>query len=117
MLYAIVVSIEKMDKISASHILIMHNESKDSRSELSKTEASELINNIYDELVNEKKSFKDLATKHSDCSSSAYGGSLGEFGKGVMVKVFEDKAFNLKVDEISEPIETEFGFHVIKRDA
>ena len=106
-----------MDKISASHILIMHKESKDSRSELTKTEAHKLIKNLYDKLINDNKNFKDLATKHSDCSSSSYGGSLGEFGKGVMVKPFEDTAFKLEVNEVSEPIETEFGFHVIKRDA
>ena len=106
-----------MDKIAASHILIMHNESRDSRSELSKSEAKELISDIHKKLVKDKKLFKDLASKHSDCSSSTYGGSLGEFGKGVMVKNFEDKAFSLDVDEVSEPIETEFGFHVIKRDS
>ena len=106
-----------MDKIAASHILIMHNESRDSRSELSKSEAKELITDIHKKLVKDNKLFKDLASKHSDCSSSTYGGSLGEFGKGVMVKTFEDKAFSLDVDEVSEPIETEFGFHVIKRDS
>ena len=106
-----------MDKIAASHILIMHNESRDSRSELSKSEAKELISDIHKKLVKDNKLFKDLASKHSDCSSSTYGGSLGEFGRGVMVKTFEDKAFSLDVDEVSEPIETEFGFHVIKRDS
>ena len=105
-----------MDKISASHILIMHNESKDSRSSLSKSEAKQLIDDIYKKVVEKKSSFKDLASKHSDCSSSAYGGSLGEFGKGMMVKPFEDSAFKLKIDEICEPIETEFGYHIIKRD-
>jgi parvulin-like peptidyl-prolyl isomerase len=106
-----------MDKIAASHILIMHNESRDSRSELSKSKAKDLITDIHKKLVKDKKLFKDLASKHSDCSSSTYGGSLGEFGKGVMVKTFEDKAFSLDVDEISEPVETEFGFHLIKRDS
>ena len=105
-----------MDKISASHILIMHKESKDSRSSLSKNEAKKLIEDIYKKVIDKKSSFKDLANKHSDCSSSAYGGSLGEFGKGMMVKPFEDSAFKLKVDEICEPIETEFGYHIIKRD-
>ena len=105
-----------MDKISASHILIMHKDSKDSRSSLSKDEAMKLINEIHHELCNNKSSFKDLASKHSECSSSAYGGSLGEFGKGMMVKPFEESAFSLKVGEICEPIETEFGFHIIKRD-
>ena len=105
-----------MDKISASHILIMHNESKDSRSSISKEKAKVLIEQIYDKLNEENASFRDLASKHSDCSSASSGGSLGEFGKGMMVKSFEDKAFSLEVNEISKPIETEFGFHVIKRD-
>ena len=106
-----------MDKISASHILIMHKDSKDSRSSLSKVDAMKLINEIHNKLTNENSSFKDLASKHSECSSSAYGGSLGEFGKGVMVKQFEDAAFSLKVNELSNPIETEFGYHLIKRDS
>ncbi len=106
-----------MDKISASHILIMHNESKDSRSSLTKSEAKKIIDQIHKRLTEEKTIFKDEASQHSDCSSSTYGGSLGEFGKGMMVKAFEDKAFSLAVDEISEPVETEFGYHVIKRDA
>ena len=105
-----------MDKISASHILIMHKGSKDSRSSLSKDEALKLINEIHDKLISKKSSFKDLASKHSECSSSAYGGSLGEFGKGMMVKPFEESAFALEVGEICEPIETEFGFHIIQRD-
>ena len=105
-----------MDKISASHILIMHKGSKDSRSSLSKNEALKLINEIHDKLTNKESSFKDLASKHSECSSSSYGGSLGEFGRGMMVKPFEESAFALKVGEVCEPIETEFGFHIIKRD-
>ena len=105
-----------MDKISASHILIMHKGSKDSRSSLSKDEALKLINEIHDKLTNKESSFKDLASKHSECSSSSYGGSLGEFGRGMMVKPFEESAFALKVGEVCEPIETEFGFHIIKRD-
>ena len=105
-----------MDKISASHILIMHKESKDSRSKLNKDEALKLISEIHEVILKKKSSFKDLASKHSDCSSSTYGGSLGEFGKGVMVKEFEENAFKLEVGDVSDPIETEFGFHIIKRD-
>ena len=105
-----------MDKISASHILIMHSESRDSRSDLSKGDAKKLIDEIFKSLTEDKANFIDLASKHSYCSSASSGGSLGEFGKGMMVKSFEECAFNLDVEEISEPIETEFGFHVIKRD-
>ena len=53
---------------------------------------------------------------NSDCSSASSGGFLGEFGKGVMVKAFEEAAFSLKIGEISEPVETEFGFHLIIRE-
>ena len=107
---------KKPTNISASHILIMHSESKDSRSSLSKTEAKKEIDRIYDEINNKNSRFVDLATKHSDCSSSSYGGSLGEFGRGMMVKAFEDVAFALNVEEVSKPFESEFGYHIVKRD-
>ena len=106
----------KDNKISASHILIMHNESKNSESELSKDDALKLASDLYKKLKKNLNTFKDIAIKHSSCSSAQYGGSLGEFGKGVMVKQFEEVAFSLKVNELSEPVETEFGYHLIKRD-
>ena len=105
------------NKISASHILIMHTESRNSESKLSKNDALKLANDLHKKLTDDLNVFKDLAIKHSSCSSAQYGGSLGEFGKGVMVKQFEDAAFSLKVNELSNPIETEFGYHLIKRDS
>tara|TARA_X000000950_G_scaffold172291_1_gene209864 strand:- start:1632 stop:1961 length:330 start_codon:yes stop_codon:yes gene_type:complete len=107
----------KDNKISASHILIMHTESRNSESKLSKNDALKLANDLHKKLADDLNVFKDLAIKHSSCSSAQYGGSLGEFGKGVMVKQFEDAAFSLKVNELSDPIETEFGYHLIKRDS
>ena len=107
----------KDNKISASHILIMHNDSRNSESDLSKDDALRLAKDLYKKLKKDLNVFRDLAIKHSSCSSAQYGGSLGEFGKGVMVKQFEDAAFSLKVNELSEPIETEFGYHLIKRDS
>ena len=106
----------KDNTISASHILIMHTESRNSESKLSKDEALKLANKLHKKLKEDLSNFKDLAIKHSSCSSSQYGGSLGEFGKGMMVKQFEEAAFTLGVNELSEPIETEFGYHLIKRD-
>ena len=100
----------KDNTISASHILIMHTESRNSESKLSKEEALKLAKK-------DLSAFKDLAINHSSCSSAQYGGSLGEFGKGMMVKQFEEAAFALGVNELSEPIETEFGYHLIKRDS
>ncbi len=105
-----------MEKISASHILVMHKDSQDSRSDISKKDALKKIKKIYDDITSGKSLFKDMAVKHSDCSSASYGGDLGDFGKGMMVKPFEEKAFSLKVGEVSDPIETDFGYHIIQRN-
>ena len=77
---------------------------------LAKKKAKKSINVIYKSVAQGKTTFGDAAVKHSDCSSAEQGGNLGEFGKGMMVKPFEDVAFSLKVDEISKPFESEFGF-------
>lgn len=59
--------------------------------------------------------FGDLAKKFSTCPSSKDGGNLGSFGRGRMVKSFDEAAFELNVGEISEPIQTQFGYHLIQR--
>ena len=106
----------KKNKISASHILIMHKESQNSRSELSLDEAKKQINAIYNDIKNGSIKFADAAVQHSNCPSGQTGGGLGEFTKGMMVKAFEDVAFSLDVEQMSEPFESEFGFHIVKRD-
>jgi peptidyl-prolyl cis-trans isomerase C len=79
-----------------------------------------LVNLEYEALDILKKlesgvSFEKLASDFSECPSGKNGGSLGEFGKGQMVPSFEKAAFSLQVGEVSKPVRTQFGFHIIKR--
>jgi parvulin-like peptidyl-prolyl isomerase len=60
-------------------------------------------------------SFSEIATEFSDCPSAEKGGDLGKFGRGAMVKAFDMAAFELEVGEVSEVVETEFGYHLIHR--
>ena len=60
-----------------------------------------------------KKLREDVAAEVSMCPSGANGGDLGFFGKGVMVKEFEDAAFSMNVGDLSEPIQTQFGWHLL----
>ncbi len=90
-----------MSTINASHILVE-----------TEHEAQDLVKKLA-----EGKSFETLAKEFSKCPSKADGGSLGTFGKGQMVQPFETAAFNLKVGEVSGPVRTQFGYHLIKRTA
>ena len=85
--------------VRASHILVD-----------SKEEASQ----IKSEIESGKISFEDAASKYSKCPSGQRGGDLGGFGKGMMVKPFEDAAFSAPIGEVTEPIKTQFGYHLIK---
>jgi parvulin-like peptidyl-prolyl isomerase len=80
----------------------------------SKEEAQSGIQKIKSDL-DAGGDFAALAKTHSDCPSGQKGGDLGEFGRGQMVKEFEQTAFGLPVGGLSGVIETPFGYHVIKR--
>lgn len=57
--------------------------------------------------------FRNAAKKYSKCPSGADGGMLGYFGRGDMVRPFEEAAFNLPNGEVSQPVKTQFGWHLI----
>ncbi len=73
------------------------------------------INNIKNRL-NDGEDFAEIAKIESNCPSAGNGGDLGFFGRGMMVKPFEDAAFALQLGGISEVVETSFGFHIIKME-
>jgi foldase protein PrsA len=65
--------------------------------------------------IDKGESFSEIAKQVSLCSSGKKGGDLGTFGRGQMVKPFETAAYALEKGKISEPIKTQFGYHIIKR--
>jgi len=87
-------------KVRASHILV---------------DEKEKAQNIKNQ-IDQGKDFEELAREASECPSSEDGGDLGFFGKGKMAKPFERKAFNLDKGEISDPVKTQFGWHIIRKD-
>ncbi|MGC2518425.1 MAG: SurA N-terminal domain-containing protein [Burkholderiales bacterium] len=99
----------------ASHILISF---KSGASEAEKAGARAKAERILAQVRKSPGSFAELAKKNSDDSgSAAKGGDLGFFSRGMMVRAFEDAAFRLRPNEISEPVESEFGFHIIRLTA
>jgi peptidyl-prolyl cis-trans isomerase C len=88
-----------METIAAKHILVEN-----------KHEAEDILKKLE-----EGESFSEMAQKFSKCPSGKTGGDLGEFSKGRMVPSFEEAAFSLDVDQVSGPVQTQFGYHLIKR--
>lgn len=96
----------------ASHILISAAaDAPDDEKQAARDKAEDVLERV----LHDPEQFVDLAKEFSDDPGSALqGGNLGFFGRGVMVKAFEDEIFQMQPDEISGVVETDFGFHIIK---
>lgn len=92
----------KPETVSAKHILV---------------DDEEACNEILAKIQNGEKTFEDAAKECSTCPSGQQGGDLGEFGRGQMVKEFEDAAFAAEIGALVGPVKTQFGFHLIKVEA
>lgn len=85
--------------VSAKHIL---------------TDSEEKCSEILETIVSGEKEFEEAAKEFSTCPSKERGGDLGEFGKGQMVKEFEEAAFAAEIGHVVGPVKTQFGYHLIK---
>lgn len=98
------------EQVQASHILIKVDQNADEATrKAAKTKCEDLLKK-----VKAGGDFAALAKENSDCPSKEKGGDLGMFEKGKMVKPFEDAAFAMKVGDVSDIVETQFGYHIIK---
>ncbi len=96
----------------ASHILIGFGVGATAEE---KAAAKEKAADLLAQIKKNPKLFEELAIKHSqDPGSATKGGDLGSFARGAMVKPFEEAAFSMKVNQISDIVESEFGYHIIK---
>ena len=98
------------EQVRASHILITVDAKA---TDAEKKKAKEKIEALLKQ-VKTGADFSKLAQENSGCPSSKQGGDLGYFGKGQMVKSFEEAAWSLKPGEVSGVVETQFGYHIIK---
>jgi peptidyl-prolyl cis-trans isomerase C len=101
---------DRPEQVQASHILVKVE--PDATAD-AKAEAKKKIEGILKK-VKDGGDFAALAKENSDCPSAANGGDLGMFGRGQMVKEFEDTAFAMKPGDVSGIVETQFGYHIIK---
>ncbi len=99
---------QRPESVRASHILLLTNQGK------SDAEQLEAISALRSQIVS-GEDFSLLAKQHSeDPGSKDLGGDLNYFQRGMMVPEFEEAAFNLEIDQVSGPVKTEYGYHLIK---
>jgi len=102
-------------EVQAAHLLICYNGTTGCESGLTRDQALEKINRLKEQAA--LANFKDLVKQNStEPGARDSGGELGWFGKGTMVKPFEDEVFAQQVGTISDPVETAFGFHLIYKE-
>ncbi len=90
---------QKGESVNASHILV---------------DSEDKANEILAKINSGEVSFEDAARENSTCPSKDNGGNLGEFTRGQMVPEFDEAVFSMEVGSVSEPVKTQFGYHLIK---
>ena len=90
------------ETVNASHILV-DNEA--------------IANTILEQIKAGEVSFEDAAKQNSSCPSGQEGGCLGDFGRGQMVPEFDQACFSMEIGEIRGPVQTQFGYHLIRLNA
>ncbi|KAI3646331.1 hypothetical protein MP228_009259 [Amoeboaphelidium protococcarum] len=111
----------KSQEVRASHLLVKHSKSRRPSSwrqetiTISQEDAMKLILEYRAQIESGQTTLAELAQQYSDCSSAKKGGDLGWFGKGQMQKAFEDATYSLNVGELSQPVVSDSGVHLILR--
>jgi len=109
---------KEYEQVKARHILIAFKGSpaaQKGKKELTEAEAKVKADALRAEIIAGKAKFEDVAKKESDdVESGKNGGELGSFGRGQMVPEFENAAFGAKPGDITQPVKTQFGYHIIK---
>jgi peptidyl-prolyl cis-trans isomerase C len=109
---------EQPEQVKASHILIKPeltdpnadpNTDPNEAKKIARTKTEDLLKQLKD-----GADFAELAKSHSTCPSAPEGGDLGFFPRGQTVPAFENVAFELEIGQISDVVETEYGYHIIK---
>jgi len=107
----------RLEQRAGAHILIAHREAANTKAVRSREEAREKARTLIGTLGTGERSFEDLAREHSDGPTASHGGLLGNWFRGSMLPAFEEAIDGLDIGAITDqPVETRFGFHIIRRD-
>lgn len=107
--------------VSEEEVEAYYNENKSEFTKPAQAKASHILVDTEEQAKEIKAeiegglSFEEAAGKYSKCPSNAKGGDLGFFGQGQMVPEFETAVFDMEVGQMSAPVQTQFGFHLIKK--